>query len=512
LENVRPTRWALLPLVFVCATVGLMVNGAVAQTDSSSGWWPFNHSTTSSQSTPVSSAQDDIALKTPAKAGVELYVAVANLYVQSGKYAEAEDQYQIALKKAPSDIRVLLGYAILKDQINQPQEAMKLYQRAKEKHPKDASVYNNLAVHYARWDMNREAIEAARRAVELRPAEPRYRNNLAALLVETGLPQEAYKELRAVYDEPVAHYNLGFLLHKRGLSAAALQEFTIALELNPRMALAREWVERISLERGATGPAVVGRMPMLPPTVPQVAPNPSPSYPQAELPPPAPSPTPPQYTAMPQYMGPPQPQYSPQPQYAAPQPQYAAPQPQYAAPQPQYAAPQQPYTAPPQYAGPPQNLAPVQPPPAQYPAPNVPPAQAQYAALPPPPVQEQNPPAVPARPTIAAPPQFSYPAGPQNAQQAAVSPQNTAPQNPGPQNAGLPQFQYPAAPQPSSGNQPLMAARDSVPGSRPLAVPVATGDMLRRLPPVNEPTDPAVGNRDQQGPEVLAPNPPDWRR
>jgi tetratricopeptide (TPR) repeat protein len=458
LEIVRPTRRAVLPQFFACVAMALTLEQAAAQTNSSSSWWPLGHST-SAPAQSADAADDPIALKTPAKAGVELYIAVANLYVQSGKYAEAEDQYQIALKKAPSDVRVLLGYAILKDQINQPQEAMKLYDRAKEKHPKDPSVYNNLAVHYARWEMNREAIEAARRAVELRPRECRYRNNLAALLVESGSPREAYKQLREVYDEPVAHYNLGFLLNKRGQKAAALQEFTIALELNPRMALAREWVERISRERSEGGPGVAAMGPMPTPTPQQMAPNPTPSYPRAELPLPPPSPMPQQYS-----------QQNPlQPPAQAPY-------------QPQY---------PPQY--PPQNPAPAQP---------------QFVTMPAP-VQMQSLPADPGPAAIPAPPQFQYPAGPQNPP-PAIAQQSLAPRD-----AGLPQFQYPVQnsampPQPAAGNPPLMANRDGQFNIQRLPPPVDGGPM-NRLPPVTVPPS-ADGIANQPGPDVIAPDPPGWRR
>ena len=268
MENVKPTRWVLLPLFLAYATVGLMVAEAAAQTDSSSGGSSLGQSITSGfqnlgrSATPLPSQSDDpIALKTPAKAGVELYISVARLYVESGKFKEAEDQYQQVLKKAPNDIRVLLGYAMLKDQMNQPQEALKFYQQAAQKHPKQPSVYNNLAIHYARCSMVREAIEAGQRAVALSPREPRYRNNLAALLVEAGMPQEAFKQLREVYDEPVSHYNLGFLLNKRGIKAAAIQEFTIALRLSPRMTLARQWVERLSQQRAESSPAQQAQYP-----------------------------------------------------------------------------------------------------------------------------------------------------------------------------------------------------------------------------------------------------------
>ena len=169
---------------------------AVAQSDSSSGGSSFGQTIsrpfqTSGTSSSAAAEDDPVSLKTEPKVGVELYVAVAHLYLESGKFTEAEDQYQQAYKIAPNDIRVLLGYAMLKDQVNQPQEALKFDQQAEKKYPKQASVYNNLSIHYVRYNMVREAIEAGRRAVALRPREPRYRNNLAPLLVEAGDAQEA---------------------------------------------------------------------------------------------------------------------------------------------------------------------------------------------------------------------------------------------------------------------------------------------------------------------------------
>ena len=245
-------------------------------------------------------------------------MAVAHLYTETGKFAEAEDQYRQAAKIAPDDIRILLGYAMLKDQMNQPDEAIKLYQQAEEKHPKEPSVYNNLAVHFIRYGMVREAIEAARHAVDLRPHEPRYRNNLAALLVEAGQPQEAFRQLRSVYDEPVAHYNLGFLLNKRGQKPAALQEFSTALQMSPGMGIARQWIERLSKEQAEHQATAMSVMPQRPAAA-MAAPGPY--YPRDYVPAPA-APQAPLYMAPPQYRtsgsAPAQAQYPPaQPQYQA---------------------------------------------------------------------------------------------------------------------------------------------------------------------------------------------------
>ena len=140
---------------------------------------------------------------------------------------------------------MLLAYAILKDKRAQNEEALKLYQKAIKADPKDASVYNNLAIHYARLRMFREAVGTLQHAIKLQPKEVKYRNNLATVLVQMNMPQEAFVQLLAVHDEAVAHYNLGFLMVKNRQPQQALQQFQLALRVNPSMVTARQWMDRL---------------------------------------------------------------------------------------------------------------------------------------------------------------------------------------------------------------------------------------------------------------------------
>ena len=218
-------------------------------------WQSFKQAMTPKPAAPPTAADDPVSLRSKAKPGIDLYVAVARYNEESGRFAEAEGHYKRALQEWPNDLRLLLGYARLKDRMGEAQEALRLYQRAAKANPREPAVPNNLAVHFARRGMLREAIGAQDRAIQLRPAEPRYRNNMAMLLVEAGRPQEAYFHLRAVYDDAVAHYNLGFLLNKKGQAQAAAQEFTVALRLNPDMAPARQWLNRLA---AAAGPRPAG--------------------------------------------------------------------------------------------------------------------------------------------------------------------------------------------------------------------------------------------------------------
>jgi Tfp pilus assembly protein PilF len=201
------------------------------------------------QSEVPGTSGDPVKLSTPPKkAGPELFIAVGRLYEESGKFAEAEEQYRAAMKIAPDDVRVLLGYAKLKDRTNEEQEAERYYRRAAAKYPNSTTVFNNMAGHYAHRGMMREATEAMEKAVRLSPREPRYRTNLAALLVASGRNEEAFGQLRAVYPEHIAHYDLGFLLNRQGDKPGAATQFAIALQISPDLLYAKQYLDRLASE------------------------------------------------------------------------------------------------------------------------------------------------------------------------------------------------------------------------------------------------------------------------
>jgi len=199
------------------------------------------------------SKDDPIALKNKAKAGPELFVAVARLYEQAGQFSEAEQQYTKALKQNPNYLPAILGYARLKEQLQQTDEALKWYQKALTISPRHAPTYNNLGLCYANAKRFDEAIKALGRAVQLEPRNVLYRNNLAVMLVERGRIEEALSHLRAVHNEANAYYNLGYLLQKKGQDAEAFRYFALALESNPSMSSAQRWLEH--LQRRSLGQA-----------------------------------------------------------------------------------------------------------------------------------------------------------------------------------------------------------------------------------------------------------------
>ena len=172
-------------------------------------------------------------------------MAIARLYEQSGKMADAEQQYELALKEKPNDLPALLGYARLKDFLEKPNEAIQLYQRAAKAHPRQASVHNNLGLCHARQNRLDEAVAAMNRAVQLAPKNRLYRNNIATVLVDQGKWREAFEHLREVHGDAAAYYNMVYLLNKKDQTQAAMQHFALALKADPSTYAARRWGEHL---------------------------------------------------------------------------------------------------------------------------------------------------------------------------------------------------------------------------------------------------------------------------
>jgi len=193
-----------------------------------------------SKKKPKSEPVDPVALKTKGKLpGADFYVMVAQLKERSGDLTAAEEQYQKALEIEKNYLPASLGLARLYDNQGQMQKATEAYQNAVKKHPKEASAHNDLALCYARQSRYAEAAAELNQAVELQPDRALYHNNLATILLELDRPDEALQQLMAGQKPAVAHYNMGYLLAKRGKNDAAAQQFARALEKDPGLEAAR---------------------------------------------------------------------------------------------------------------------------------------------------------------------------------------------------------------------------------------------------------------------------------
>ncbi len=217
---------------------------------------------------PSVSKDDPVALSSkPVKPGADLYISMGQAAEKTGKADEAEKQYEAALKAAPDDLDALLAVAHFRDRQGKFNEASKLYRRAIEKHPYESTAYNDLGLCFHRRGMLKESAELLSKAVELKPESKLYRNNLAAVLVDMSQPEQALVHLKKAHGEAIAHYNMGFMLQKKGDIGPALAHFERAAVIDPSLTAAQEWVARLAPHARQEAEALASR-----PTRPTITP------------------------------------------------------------------------------------------------------------------------------------------------------------------------------------------------------------------------------------------------
>lgn len=182
----------------------------------------------------------------PGDVGGALNYHAAKVYEAQGNSAGAMALYQKTLQMAPNDVRAMIGYARILDREGNFREAERLYQQALGIEPTNAVALNDLGMIYARQRMFDKALQALHQAVELQPTSQRYRNNIAIVLIDAGRPDEAFGHLAAVHGEATTHYNLGFLLARRNMHAAAIWHLQKSLALNPQATPARQLIDSLA--------------------------------------------------------------------------------------------------------------------------------------------------------------------------------------------------------------------------------------------------------------------------
>jgi len=192
---------------------------------------------------------DPVSLATKTKPpDADFYVDAGNVCAKDNDAENARVNYHKALEMKPHHLGALLGLARLFDRQGQLDRATEHYLEAAKHHPGEAAVYNDLGLCYARQAKYDDAVKALSRAVELQPDRALYRNNIATVLVVQGRINEAIAHLTDAHGAAIAHYNVGFLLNKRGQHRQALEQFKLALQSDPSMTAAGQWIESLSSE------------------------------------------------------------------------------------------------------------------------------------------------------------------------------------------------------------------------------------------------------------------------
>jgi len=178
--------------------------------------------------------------------GADLHYYAARVCESQSNVPAAAAHYQQSLALDSKNVRTLIAYARLLDRQANFHEAERLYHQALQLEPDNAIASNDIGMMYARQGMYDAALQALARAVQLQPANQRYRNNIAIVLIDAGRLDDAFMHLAAVHGEAAAHYNLGYLLARRGANNQAMQQLRLAIQLNPYLAPANQLLTQLS--------------------------------------------------------------------------------------------------------------------------------------------------------------------------------------------------------------------------------------------------------------------------
>lgn len=95
------------------------------------------------------------------------FAGLGNVYVDQGRFKEAVDSYQQAIKLNPEYKPAYLPLAFSLARLQKFDEAIKIYESLRLQEPNNPEVFNNLAVAYNEKGRHRESIENSQRAIEL---------------------------------------------------------------------------------------------------------------------------------------------------------------------------------------------------------------------------------------------------------------------------------------------------------------------------------------------------------
>jgi tetratricopeptide (TPR) repeat protein len=270
-------RFALILIVPLfcgtgCSSTSSGTANSTATNANPSSWWS-NPFASTGKSTSSQKEIDVLAVdyKKDQKLGPDMYIASANMQEKSGNLDGARAQYEKALKENPEHFTVLVEYARMEDRNNRLDPASKLYQRAIAAKPAQASTYNYLGLCYMRMNRSEEAAKTLSKAIELEPTKPLYHNNLAAIYVQMNRTNDALTELKKVNLPAEAHYNVAYLMQRKGDMNGAAQQMNYAVQLEPNFGAARQWLQQYA-----------GSQQMIPPA--QVAQNPQQQFPMNNAP------------------------------------------------------------------------------------------------------------------------------------------------------------------------------------------------------------------------------------
>jgi tetratricopeptide (TPR) repeat protein len=166
----------------------------------------------------------------------ETEMALARLYLASGRSEQAEAVYGGLASRRPDDADVLIGLGYAQLEQGRREDAARSLQKAIEVEPGYWQAYSALGSFNFRLGRAEDAVGAYRRAAELAPGNASVFSNLgAALLLAVRLADAAaaFEKSLAIEPSGAAHTNLGSMYYFLGRFPEAVRQYESAERIAP---------------------------------------------------------------------------------------------------------------------------------------------------------------------------------------------------------------------------------------------------------------------------------------
>jgi Tfp pilus assembly protein PilF len=174
----------------------------------------------------------------------------ANKLYAGGKFAEAAEAYEEAIRLDPANWGYKLNLGLSYKKAGRADEALAAFRAAAELNPESYSANKETGEALARSGLFAEAKPYYEKAVALSPDDPDAHYNLGVCLVSTGDPEAALLHFQAAVglkpDYAEAYYQSGTILigqNKTADARAALEKFLELAPAHERAGVARQLLE-----------------------------------------------------------------------------------------------------------------------------------------------------------------------------------------------------------------------------------------------------------------------------
>lgn len=170
------------------------------------------------------------------QSSAETRLALAELYLTSGKIESAKLEYLEVLELSPGDPDASIGLASVLVQEGELQAGEELYLRSAREHPTYWKAHSSLGTYYFRQGMYHRAMENYTRVTELMASNAIAFSNLGAARLYAGNFEDAsvaWRRANQLDSNSASLSNLGTALYHSGNFEEALEQYKAAIVIDP---------------------------------------------------------------------------------------------------------------------------------------------------------------------------------------------------------------------------------------------------------------------------------------